>query len=44
MRYQKRNIKWLTPFLGAKLAIFARRLEGKEIPIEGLSLITNYGG
>jgi purine nucleosidase len=28
----------------AKLAIFARRLEGKEIPtIEGLSLITNYG-
>jgi purine nucleosidase len=29
----------------AKLAIFARRLEGKEIPtIEGLSLITNYGG
>jgi hypothetical protein len=29
----------------AKLAIFARKQEGKEIPtIEGLSLITNYGG
>ena len=29
----------------AKLAIFARQQEGKEIPtIEGLSLITNYGG
>jgi hypothetical protein len=28
----------------AKLAIFARKQEGKEIPtIEGLSLITNYG-